>query len=661
MTFLTGTILLAVVTALACAIPGAFVVLRRNSMLVDAISHAVLPGIVVGYFFTRDLDSPLLILGAALSGLLVVLGSEWLTRTGLLTGDAPQGLVFPALFSAGVILVTLNFANVHLDVHAVLVGDLNLAAFEHVRVGGVSIGPGYLYVMLAVLVVNAAFVALWYPKLTVLAFDPPFAAALGIRTRLLGTAFMFLVSVTVTAAFHAAGAILVIALVVVPAATALLLTRRLSTLLALTAVFAAGGALAGFWVAYALDAATSAGMAVLYGIVFLLVFAGVRLRRRLRLGAGGRRGDGRRAPDPAAAGGVTGMLSGRGPSREARNGAGAPRPPGGLWTRGETLSSPVRPGALHSDPRFHLRNQHGLLEISMKIRYAIPALAAAAVLTLTGCVNNAESEGGGTSDADAAAIEPDQAAVDLLPDDLRESGVLRIGTDAEYPPNEYKNAEGEPVGWGVDLAEAVSAKLGLEPDWEILGFDSIMPRIEEGALDMGSSSFTDTLERQKTVDFVNFLNAGSQWAAPVGSDVDPEDACGLTVAVQQGTVQHTDELPAKSEACEADGKPAIEILPFDGQPEATNAVVNGQADAFSADLPVTGDAVSKLSDELETVGDVFDAAPYGFATPKGSEITKAVQAALQSLMDDGTYLEILEGAGVEAGALESATVNAGTE
>ena len=133
MSFLLGTILLAVVTALACALPGVFIVLRKNSMLVDAISHAILPGIVVGYFFTRDLDSPLLILGAALAGLVVVLGSEWLSRTGLLTGDAPQGLIFPALFSAGVILVTLNFANVHLDVHAVLVGVLNLAAFQRLQ------------------------------------------------------------------------------------------------------------------------------------------------------------------------------------------------------------------------------------------------------------------------------------------------------------------------------------------------------------------------------------------------------------------------------------------------------------------------------------------------------------------------------------------------
>ncbi|RGE22007.1 ABC transporter substrate-binding protein [Leucobacter sp. wl10] len=298
----------------------------------------------------------------------------------------------------------------------------------------------------------------------------------------------------------------------------------------------------------------------------------------------------------------------------------------------------------------------------MKIRYALPALAAA-VLTLAGCVNNAATEGGGSagngSTPAAGSIEPDQAAVDLLPAEVKKSGVLRIGTDAQYPPNEYKDADGNPTGWGVDLAEAVSAKLGLDPQWEILGFDSIIPRIQEGALDMGSSSFTDTVERQKSVDFVNFLNAGTQWAAAAGSNVNPDSACGLTVAVQATTVQDTDELPAKSKACTDAGKEAIEILRFEGQPEATQAVVDGRADAFSADLPVTGDAVAKLSGQLEAVGDVFDAAPYGFATQKDSDTTKAVQAALQSLIDDGTYLEILTGAGIEAGAVDEATINAG--
>lgn len=280
MSLVVGTSVLAVVTALACAMPGVFVVLRKSSMLVDAIGHAVLPGIVVGYFFTHDIDSPLLIIGAALAGLVVVLGGEWLSSTGLLTGDAPQGLIFPALFSLGVILVTTNFANVHLDVHAVLVGDLNLASWEQLTVAGMRLGPAYLYVMLGVLAVNAVFLWVFYPRLKVTTFDPQLAVGLGLRPAAVNTAFMFLVSLTVTAAFNAAGAILAPALMVVPPATAFLMTRRLEIMIGLTALIAAAGALAGFWLAYRLDAATSAGMAVFYGLVFVVVLAVTRVRRR---------------------------------------------------------------------------------------------------------------------------------------------------------------------------------------------------------------------------------------------------------------------------------------------------------------------------------------------------------------------------------------------
>ena len=285
----------------------------------------------------------------------------------------------------------------------------------------------------------------------------------------------------------------------------------------------------------------------------------------------------------------------------------------------------------------------------MKIRYAVPALVAVTALALTGCTND-----------DSAVKESSSNSASVVSaEEIMKSGVLIIGTDAEYPPNEFKDADGNPTGWGVELANAVAEEMGLEPEWQIMPFEGILPRIEEGAINMGSSSFTDNAERQKTVDFVNYLDAGSMWAAPVGSNVNPDDACGLTIAVQADTVQHTDELPAKSKACEDAGKPAIEILPFDGQPAATTAVVQGQADAFSADVPVTVDAVNSTDGVLETVGEMFDAAPYGFAVQKGSGMDKAVQKALQTLMDNGTYLEILTKAGFEAGAITEATINAG--
>lgn len=266
--FILGTLLLAVVTALACALPGVFVVLRKKSMVVDGIGHAVFPGIVVGYLLTRDLNSPLLVLGAALAGLLVVLGADWLAKTRMIAGDAPLGLIFPALFAVGVILVSSRLTDLHLDVHVVLVGDLNLASFDRLVVGDVDLGPSYLYVMLAVVALNAAFLVAFYPQLQAATFDPGFARLLGVRTGVLDTAFMFLVSVTVTAAFHAAGALLIIALVVTPAATAQIFAVRMGQLIAWTLAFAGLGAGFGFGLAYALDASTSAGMAVFYGLQF---------------------------------------------------------------------------------------------------------------------------------------------------------------------------------------------------------------------------------------------------------------------------------------------------------------------------------------------------------------------------------------------------------
>lgn len=285
MSFLVGIVVLAVVTALACALPGVWVVLRGRAMLVDAIGHAVLPGIVVGYLLTSDIGSPWLVVGAAVAGLLVVLGSQWLGRTGLITGDAPQGLVFPALFSIGVILVSQNFAGIHFDTHSVLVGDLNLVAFEHLHVAGVSIGPPFLYVMLAVLLVNTLVLRLLHDRLSAATLDEQFAASLGMRTGWLDTCFMLVVAITVTAAFNAAGAVLVVALVVVPAATARVLTHRLRPMFWITVVVAVAGAVGGFVGAYFLEVPTSAGIAAFYGVLFgaALVRAVATRRPRARL------------------------------------------------------------------------------------------------------------------------------------------------------------------------------------------------------------------------------------------------------------------------------------------------------------------------------------------------------------------------------------------
>jgi polar amino acid transport system substrate-binding protein len=297
----------------------------------------------------------------------------------------------------------------------------------------------------------------------------------------------------------------------------------------------------------------------------------------------------------------------------------------------------------------------------MRIRYAVPALAAAAVLLLSGCVDNSTPSTGGSDEASAPAIAADDAAVALLPEGVGDDGKLVIGIDPTYAPNEFKDADGNPIGWGAELAEGIAAKFGLTPEFQVSKFDNIIPSVTGGKADIGMSSFTDTVERQKQVDFVNYYNAGIQWASATGNDVDPENACGLKVAVQATTYEDTDEVPAKSEACVAAGKAPIEKVQFDTQDAATNAVALGQVDAMSADSPVTLYAIAQLDGKLQPAGETFDIAPYGVAVAKDSGMAEAVQAALQSMVDDGSYDKILDAWGVADGGISEITINAASK
>ncbi|MBH0009910.1 ABC transporter substrate-binding protein [Salinibacterium sp. SWN1162] len=295
----------------------------------------------------------------------------------------------------------------------------------------------------------------------------------------------------------------------------------------------------------------------------------------------------------------------------------------------------------------------------MRIKYVTPALIVAAALMLSGCVDNSTTTetttGGNTPD-----VGVNEAAAALLPDDIKDAGVLVIGIDPTYAPNEYKDDAGNPIGWEVDLANAMAATLGLETQYEPSSFDKIIPSVTGGSYDIGFSSFTDNAEREKVVDFVNYYEAGIQWAQVTGGDVDPANACGLTVSVQTGTYEETDELPAKSQVCEDAGNEPINILKFDTQDEATNALALGRADAMSADSPITQYAVSQVADKIELAGDSFDTAPYGIAIAKDSTLPAALQAALQSMIDDGTYKSILDDWGVFSGAIDTITINAAT-
>jgi polar amino acid transport system substrate-binding protein len=290
---------------------------------------------------------------------------------------------------------------------------------------------------------------------------------------------------------------------------------------------------------------------------------------------------------------------------------------------------------------------------------AVPVLAVVAALALSGCVDN--SGPAGPSSSSGAGGTKNAAAIALLPAKIKSAGEIQVGVDATYAPNEYKDSSGKPIGWDIDLFNAVSATLGVKAVYNVAGFDSILPNITGGKYDVGVSSFTDTVEREKQVSFVNYYSAGILWAAPAGKTVDPSNACGLKVAVETGTTEEQDELPTKSTACTDAGKPAIQILKFDGQDQATNAVVLGQADAMTADSPITEYAIAKSSKKLVPAGETFEVAPYGIAVGKDSTLDQAIQKAFQAIVDDGTYKKILDKWGVADGGLDSITINAASK
>jgi len=263
--------LIAVVVAAACALPGVFLVLRSMSMMADAISHTVLLGIVLAFFVVADLQSPWLLLGAAVVGVLTVSLVELLNRTQLIKQDAAIGLVFPALFSLAVILISRFARGVHLDVDAVLLGELAFAPFDRMEVLGIEL-PHALVTMGVILALNAGLIALFYKELKLSTFDAGLAATLGFAPGLLHYGLMAMVSVTAVGAFDAVGAVLVVALMVTPAAAAYLLTDDLRKMLVLSVLIAVASALGGYWLARGLNANIAGAMATVTGLIFLVVF-----------------------------------------------------------------------------------------------------------------------------------------------------------------------------------------------------------------------------------------------------------------------------------------------------------------------------------------------------------------------------------------------------
>jgi len=279
--------------------------------------------------------------------------------------------------------------------------------------------------------------------------------------------------------------------------------------------------------------------------------------------------------------------------------------------------------------------------------------AATGALALSGCSNSSESNGT-SSPMQAETVD---AIASTVPEAIKMSGKLIIGVNIPYRPNEFKDPAGKIVGFDIDLMNAIAGTLGLTPEYREADFVKIIPSIQVGTFDVGASSFTDTKAREEQVDFVTYYSAGTLWAQLAGGEIDPENACGKKVAVQVTTIQETEELPARSLKCIDAGQSPIKILPFDSQDAATNAVVLGQADAISADSPVTLYAIKQANGKLEPAGEVFDSAPYGWPVQKGSLLAPSLLLALEHLIETGKYKEIASNWGLEVGMIDDPVIN----
>ena len=207
---------------------------------------------------------------------------------------------------------------------------------------------------------------------------------------------------------------------------------------------------------------------------------------------------------------------------------------------------------------------------------------------------------------------------------------------------------------------AVTRTLGLKPEYRDVPFEGIIPAVQRGEFDAGMSSFTDTLKREKLVDFVTYFQAGTLWAQRPGAPIDPNAACGLKVGVAEGTIQDTDEIPAKSDACVAAGLEPIQKVLFTRQDDLTAALVGGDVDAMSADSPVTGFAIKLSAGALEAAGEIFDSAPYGWPVAKSSALSESLRQALEHVMQTGEYRTIATMWGVDKGMISKPAINGAT-
>jgi polar amino acid transport system substrate-binding protein len=285
---------------------------------------------------------------------------------------------------------------------------------------------------------------------------------------------------------------------------------------------------------------------------------------------------------------------------------------------------------------------------------ATAVLMAAVTFGLAAC--------GDDDSSSSATSTPDTAAI-AVPAAIKSKGTLTVAADATYAPSEFIDTDGKTViGMDADLAAAIAAKFGLRSKVVNASFDGIILNLAAHKYDLGMSSFTDTKEREKTVDFVTYFSAGTSFF--VKADGGPaiatlDDLCGEKVAVEKGTTQ-ADDAAAQTKKCKSAGKAAVKELVFPDQNGANLALSSGRADVGMADSPVAAYQVKKSGGAFKLSGDSYGTAPYGIAIPKDTQMVKPILAAVKAIIADGTYTKILDKWGVEAGAITDPAINAAT-
>jgi polar amino acid transport system substrate-binding protein len=291
-------------------------------------------------------------------------------------------------------------------------------------------------------------------------------------------------------------------------------------------------------------------------------------------------------------------------------------------------------------------------------RIGIPALV---VLAFAGCGSSSSSTSTSTtSTANVPATSANAALAAQVPAAIKSKGTLNIATEAQYAPNEFIAPDGHTViGMDADLIKAIAAELGLRTNLINSNFETIIPGLAAGRYDLGVSSFTDTKEREKTVDFVTYYSAGISFYAKASSNpgvTKVSDLCGKTVAVEKGTVE-LEEATKQSGKCTKEGKKAVNVLSFPGQNPVNLAIASGRAQLGMVDSPVADYQIKKTGGQFKLVGESYGFAPYGIAVPKNSGMAPPILAALKALMSNGTYGQILTKWGIQSGAISNPKIN----